>query len=340
MKALKDRRMQILFSIIDSYIFKGEPVGSKSLADDYSFDVSPATIRNDMSSLEKKGLLKKAHTSSGRLPSDKGYRLFVDYLLENGLISAFDSDKSQNMRRLMDKRYHNASDIIETATKTLAKMTNLTAVSVSFKKDVSKIINIELMKVSENILLLIAIFDNGLILNDQIFLDYPINEDDLDLLNQILRKDLVGANISDIPTKLENLRGEILDSYIRLIDIVGKRISNNAKDELNRDVRIEGIGNIFNFKEFDDLAKAKEFIKLFDSKDIIKDLWSDIDNESLVITIGEENPIEQLKETTVITSYFDIDENTVGKIGIVGLTRINYKEVIASINMISDLLNE
>lgn len=88
------------------------------------------------------------------------------------------------------------------------------------------------------------------------------------------------------------------------------------------------------------MAKAKEFIKLFDSKDIIKDLWSDIDNESLVITIGEENPIEQLKETTVITSYFDIDENTVGKIGIVGLTRINYKEVIASINMISDLLNK
>lgn len=340
MKALKDRRTQILFSIIDSYIFKGEPVGSKSLADDYSFDVSPATIRNDMSSLEKKGLLKKAHTSSGRLPSDKGYRLFVDYILENGLIGASDIEKSDNIRRLLDKRYHNASDIIETATKTLAKMTNLTAVSVSFKKDVSKITNIELMKVTDKVLLLVAIFDNGLIYNDQVFLDYPIASGDLDVINQIMRKDLVGVNVSDISSKLESLQGEIYSSCEKLIDIVGKRISNNAKDELDRDVKVEGIGNIFNFKEFDDMTKAKEFIKLFDSKDIIKDLWSTMDDENLVITIGEENPIDQLKETTIITSYFNIDENTVGKIGIVGLTRINYKDVIASIKLISDLLNE
>ena len=340
MKALKDRRTQILFSIIDSYIFKGEPVGSKSLADDYSFDVSPATIRNDMSSLEKKGLLKKAHTSSGRLPSDKGYRLFVDYILENGLIGDSDIEKSDNIRRLLDKRYHNASDIIETATKTLAEMTNLTAVSVSFKKDVSKITNIELMKVTDKVLLLVAIFDNGLIYNDQVFLDYPIASEDLDVINQIMRKDLVGVNVSDISSKLESLQGEIYSSYERLIDIVGKRISNNAKDELDRDVKVEGIGNIFNFKEFDDMTKAKEFIKLFDSKDIIKDLWSTMDDENLVITIGEENPIDQLKETTIITSYFNIDENTVGKIGIVGLTRINYKDVIASIKLISDLLNE
>ena len=337
---MKDRRTQILFSIIDSYIFKGEPVGSKSLADDYSFDVSPATIRNDMSSLEKKGLLKKAHTSSGRLPSDKGYRLFVDYILENGLIGASDIEKSDNIRRLLDKRYHNASDIIETATKTLAEMTNLTAVSVSFKKDVSKITNIELMKVTDKVLLLVAIFDNGLIYNDRVFLDYPIASVDLDVINQIMRKDLVGINVSDISSKLESLQGEIYSSYEKLIDIVGKRISNNAKDELDRDVKVEGIGNIFNFKEFDDMTKAKEFIKLFDSKDIIKDLWSTMDDENLVITIGEENPIDQLKETTIITSYFNIDENTVGKIGIVGLTRINYKDVIASIKLISDLLNE
>nr|WP_297790602.1 heat-inducible transcriptional repressor HrcA [uncultured Anaerococcus sp.] len=337
---MKDRRTQILFSIIDSYIFKGEPVGSKSLADDYSFDVSPATIRNDMSSLEKKGLLKKAHTSSGRFPSDKGYRLFVDYILENGLIGDSDIEKSDNIRRLLDKRYHNASDIIETATKTLAEMTNLTAVSVSFKKDVSKITNIELMKVTDKVLLLVAIFDNGLIYNDQVFLDYPIASEDLDVINQIMRKDLVGVNVSDISSKLESLQGEIYSSYEKLIDIVGKRISNNAKDELDRDVKVEGIGNIFNFKEFDDMTKAKEFIKLFDSKDIIKDLWSTMDDENLVITIGEENPIDQLKETTIITSYFNIDENTVGKIGIVGLTRINYKDVIASIKLISDLLNE
>lgn len=337
---MKDRRTQILFSIIDSYIYKGEPVGSKSLADDYSFDVSPATIRNDMSSLEKKGFLKKAHTSSGRLPSDKGYRLFVDYLLENGLIEEARFNDFSKIRQLLDKRYHNASDIIETATKTLASITNLTAVSVSFKKETSKIANVELMRVSDNFLLLIAVFDNGSLVNEQILLDYPISDEDLKNLNMILNHELIGHRLSDIDKILSDLEEKMLTNYTRLIDIIGKRISNNSKDELNRDVRIEGIGNIFNFKEFDDLNKARDYIKLFDSKDVIKDLWSDIEDKNLVITIGEENPVDLLKESTIITSYFKVNENTVGKIGIVGLTRINYKEVIASIKMISDLLNE
>ncbi|WP_276862516.1 heat-inducible transcriptional repressor HrcA [Anaerococcus tetradius] len=337
---MKDRRTQILFSIIDSYIYNGEPVGSKSLADDYSFDVSPATIRNDMSSLEKNGFLKKAHTSSGRLPSDKGYRLFVDYLLENGLIEEAKFNNFTNIRQLLDKRYHNARDIIETATKTLAAMTNLTAVSVSFKKEISKIVNVELMRVSENFLLLIAVFDNGSLVNEQILLDYPISDEDLLNLNNILNHELIGHKLTEIDKILADLEKSMLTNYKKLVDIIGQRINNNSKDELNRDVRIEGIGNIFNFKEFDDLNKARDFIKLFDSKDVIKDLWSDIEDKNLVITIGEENPIDLLKESTIITSYFNVDENTVGKIGIVGLTRINYKEVIASIRMISDLLNE
>lgn len=310
------------------------------MADDYSFDVSPATIRNDMSTLEKKGFLKKAHTSSGRLPSDKGYRLFVDYLLENGLIEEAKFNNFTNIRQLLNKRYHNASDIIETATKTLAAMTNLTAVSVSFKKEISKIVNVELMRVSENFLLLIAVFDNGSLVNEQILLDYPISDEDLLNLNNILNHELIGHKLTEIDKILADLEKNMLTNYKKLVDIIGQRINNNSKDELNRDVRIEGIGNIFNFKEFDDLNKARDFIKLFDSKDVIKDLWSDIEDKNLVITIGEENPIDLLKESTIITSYFNVDENTVGKIGIVGLTRINYKEVIASIRMISDLLNE
>ena len=337
---MKDRRTQILFSIIDSYIFKGEPVGSKSLADDYSFDVSPATIRNDMSTLEKKGFLKKAHTSSGRLPSDKGYRLFVDYLLENGLVGVSDNYDVKNIREILDKRYHNASDIIETATKTLAAMTNLTAVSVSYKKEISKIVSIELIRVSESFLLLIAVFDNGSLVNDQIILDFPISDEDLRNINLILNHELVGLKLSDINTKLVELEEKILRNYKNLVDIIGTRIDRNAKDGNDRDVKIEGIGNIFNFKEFDDLSKARDLIKLFDSKDDIRSLWSDIEDDSLVITIGEENAIDLLKDTTIITSFFNVDENTVGKIGIVGLTRINYRDVIASIKMISDLLNE
>lgn len=338
---MKDRRLQILFSIINSYILEGEPVGSKSLASDYSFDVSPATIRNDMSSLEKSGLLKKAHTSSGRLPSDKGYRYFVNYLLENELIVAETEANVDSIRKMLSKENHNTSDIVETATKILAAITNLTAVSVTLKKDVKKILNIELMKISDYRVLLIVVFDNSDIMNETIGLESPIDDDILARLNIFIKKNLIGVDVADLSEKIDKVKSSINNNLYVFLDKLFVRIKNNSKDELNRNVKIEGIGNIFNFKEFDDLTKAKEFIKLFDSKEMIKDLLSDdLEDQSLVITIGEENPLDQFKENTVITSYFTIDKYTVGKIGVVGLTRIDYREVIGNIKLISDLLSE
>ena len=335
---MKDRRMQILFSIINSYILEGEPVGSKSLADDYSFDVSPATIRNDMSSLEKKGLLKKAHTSSGRLPSDKGYRFFVDHLLENGLLDKKNDPK--NLRQILDKRYHNATDIVDSATKILATITNLTAVSITYKNQIKSIANIELLRVNDYALILIVVYDNGLVVNDLIYLKYEIDDESLAQINNILRSELIGSSIYDIGKKIISIEEKLNLNYKYLLDIIQTKMENESSKDSDKEIKIEGLGNIFNFKEFDDIVKAKEFINLFENPDIITDFLTDKNDQSLVITIGEENKIDQLKENTIITSYFKVDENTIGKIGIVGLTRIRYKEVIESIKLVSDLLNE
>ena len=117
-------------------------------------------------------------------------------------------------------------------------------------------------------------------------------------------------------------------------------MKNESDKDSKKEIKIERLGNIFRFKEFDDIVKAKEFINLFESPDIITDFLTDKNDKSLVITIGEENEIDQLKENTIITSYFNVDENTIGTIGVVGLTRINYKEVIESIKLVSDLLNQ
>ena len=336
---MKDRRMQILFTIINSYILGGEPVGSKSLADDYSFDVSAATIRNDMSDLEKRGLLKKAHTSSGRLPSDKGYRFFVDYLIENNLIDEKASPNFANLKKSLDKRYHNATDIVNSATKILAGITNLTAVSVTYKNQIKSIANIEMMKVNDYSLLLLVVYDNGLIVNDLIYINYRIEKDDLDFLNNLLQKELIGSSIYHLSDKIIKIEEKLSLNYKYLLDIIQTKMKNESMKDSNQEVRIEGLGNIFRFKEFDDIVKAKEFINLFESPDIITDFLTDNNDKSLVVTIGEENEIDQLKENTIITSYFKVDENTIGKIGVVGLTRINYKEVIESIKLVSDLLN-
>lgn len=331
--------MQILFTIINSYILGGEPVGSKSLADDYSFDVSAATIRNDMSDLEKRGLLKKAHTSSGRLPSDKGYRFFVDYLIENNLIEEKTSPNFSKLKTSLDKRYHNATDIVNSATKILAGITNLTAVSVTYKNQIKSIANIEMMKVNDYSLLLIVVYDNGLIVNDLININYSIEKEDLDFLNNLLQKELIGSSIYDLSDKIIKIEEKLNLNYKYLLDIIQTKMRNESMKDSKQDIRIEGLGNIFRFKEFDDIVKAKEFINLFESPDIITNFLTDNNDKSLVVTIGEENKIDQLKDNTIITSYFKVDENTIGKIGVVGLTRINYKDVIESIKLVSDLLN-
>lgn len=336
---MNDRKLEILFSIINSYILDGEPIGSKSLASEYNMNISPATIRNEMSALEKMGLLEKAHTSSGRLPSDKGYRMFVDYILEYKL-KAFKANVSDEMISLLDKRYHNAKDIVETATKLLADMTKLTAVSVTLTNEIKRINNIKLIRVSDFQVLLVCVFDNGLVINEKIYLDHEITSDELIFINNVIEETLVGSDIDKVDDNLKLLQLSILRDYYDLVDIMEKRLESKSLEEVDREVQIEGLGNIFNFKEYDDLSKAREFIKLFDSKDRVNKIIGDMINNDLNISIGYENQIDELKNNTVISSHFKVNNDIVGNIAVVGLTRLNYLEVISNIMMISNLLNK
>lgn len=336
---MNDRKLEILFSIINSYILDGEPIGSKSLASEYNMNISPATIRNEMSALEKMGLLEKAHTSSGRLPSDKGYRMFVDYILEYKL-NAFSANVSDEMISLLDKRYHNAKDIVETATKLLADMTKLTAVSVTLTNEIKRINNIKLIRVSDFQVLLVCVFDNGLVINEKIYLNHEITSDELVFINNVIEETLVGSDIDKVDDNLKLLQLSLLRDYYDLVDIMEKRLESKSLEEVDREVQIEGLGNIFNFKEYDDLSKAREFIKLFDSKDRVNKIIGDMINNDLNISIGYENQIDELKNNTVISSHFKVNNDIVGNIAVVGLTRLNYLEVISNIMMISNLLNK
>lgn len=337
---MNDRKLKILFSIIDSYIIDGEPIGSKSLADTYKLDVSPATIRNEMSSLEKMGLIEKAHSSSGRLPSDRGYRMFVDYILENKMEDIAKAKKSDTIINLLDKNYHNAEDIVKTATKMLAELTNLTAVSMTHKNEIKNIVNMELIKLSDKQLLLLGVFDNGLIVKDSIYLDYEITTDELIFINNVLKKTMVGTDINEVYNNLTLLETTLLNDYKSLLEIIEKRLQSQSFGKQNREIQIEGLGNIFNFKEYDDLSKARDFIKLLDSKEKVNSFLANSIYDTLDISIGYENKLDELKENTVITSSFKINDDVVGHIGVIGLTRINYVDVIADIMMISRLLND
>ena len=332
---MNERKKMILFSIINSYINLGEPIGSKSLLNEYSLDISSATIRNEMSTLEKMGLLEKAHTSGGRFPSDKGYRLYVDNLLENSL----NIKENEDLEKILDKRYGNVSKIVETATLLLSKMTNLTAVSYTIRNNITKVINLELLKIDPNMLLFVVVYDNASIVSDRIYISEEIDDEKLIEISRILKQNIEGKNLKDLAKIFEKIKNSGFKQYENLLDILEKKINNDSLSDLTKEVIIKGLGNIFNFKEFEDPIKAREFIKIFDSKERIWELIENSNNE-LKITIGDENEINELKDNTIITSHFNYDKDIVGQIGIIGLTRIDYKEVISDIKLISDLLSK
>ena len=332
---MNERKKMILFSIINSYVNLGEPIGSNSLLNEYSLDISSATIRNEMSTLEKMGLLEKAHTSGGRYPSDKGYRLYVNNLLENSL----NEKEDENLEKILDKRYGNVSKIVETATLLLSKMTNLTAVSYTIRKNITKVINLELLKIDPNMLLFVVVYDNASIVSDRIYISEEIDDEKLIEISRILKQNIEGKNLKDLAKIFEKIKNSGFKQYENLLDILEKKINNDSLSDLTKEVIIKGLGNIFNFKEFEDPIKAREFIKIFDSKERIWELIENSNNE-LQITIGDENEINELKDNTIITSHFNYDKDIVGQIGIIGLTRIDYKEVISDIKLISDLLSK
>ena len=332
---MNERKKMILFSIINSYVNLGEPIGSNSLLNEYSLDISSATIRNEMSTLEKMGLLEKAHTSGGRYPSDKGYRLYVNNLLENSL----NEKEDENLEKILDKRYGNVSKIVETATLLLSKMTNLTAVSYTIRNNITKVINLELLKIDPNMLLFVVVYDNASIVSDRIYISEEIDDEKLIEISRILKQNIEGKNLKDLAKIFEKIKNSGFKQYENLLDILEKKINNDSLSDLTKEVIIKGLGNIFNFKEFEDPIKAKEFIKIFDSKERIWELIENSNNE-LQITIGDENEINELKDNPIITSHFNYDKDIVGQIGIIGLTRIDYKEVISDIKLISDLLSK
>lgn len=186
---------------------------------------------------------------------------------------------------------------------------------------------------------ILAVYDNASIVNDRIYLDKEISDEEVKKINDILKKEIVNSHVNDVSQKLLDLEKSELKGNEKLFKEMANKIKNQSLSDLTSHVVIKGLDNIFNFKEFEDLSKAKEFIKMFDSKEKINDLLENSNGE-LTITIGDENEINELKKSTIITSHFRYDFDTVGQIGIIGLTRINYKDVISSIQLISDLLSK
>jgi len=334
---LDERKKRILEAIIDDYITTGEPVGSRTIAKKYILGLSSATIRNEMSDLEDLGFLEQPHTSAGRIPSDKGYRYYVDQImqLQRPSPSEIEFIKSQLMTNIGE-----IENYMSQIAKVVSEITNYMAIVSTPNVKKSFIKHIQLIPVDNKRFLLILVTSTGLVKDTLVEKPKSIHIKDFDFITNILNQKLIGLKLEDIDDNIikdiENELGSNSEILYPIIENVLKTIS--AADEI--EVLLSGAKNIFNFPEFNDIIKAKIFLHLFEQKELLRKILNTYEINNITIRIGSENPIDDMKECSIILSTYKIGDNITGMVGVLGPKRLRYSHTISVIDYICDELSK
>lgn len=330
---LSERKLRILQAIIGDFISTAEPVGSRALSKKYDLGVSPATIRNEMADLEEMGFLTHPHTSAGRVPSEKAYRLYVDDIMKKAEIS---ENQKNIIAESLISNFEALEKTIENATKILSNITNLTAFAISPQKDTDVIKAINLLPLDEDRVVLMIIAQSGKVSNTTLVVDGSYNEEMLNILSKTMTYNYKGRTLTqalkiDIISEFEN----DLEAMWPLAKNIMPNFMKTIEEMLNVDVYTDGITNIFSLPEYNDISKARSFMELLNNKEELLKTISDRESGT-IITIGNENPYDEFKDYSVITATYHIDGKYVGKLGVIGPTRMKYDEITSIIEYLTN----
>lgn len=336
---LDERKLRVLHAIINSYISSAEPIGSRTISKKYDLGVSSATIRNEMSDLEDLGYLNKPYTSAGRVPSDKAYRLYVDMLLKDSK-TLIDMRKKQEIKKTLLKEAVEIDSLIENSTKILSKLTNYTALAIAPQFERSTLKHIQLIPIDEYEILVVIVSDSGIVKNTIFRIDNQIPDDQLNIISNFLNGKLKGLTIEEIGNEIDTVVFKEMYEYKNIIESIIPVINQSLEEVENVEVFADGVTNIFNFPEYSDVTKAKAFLSFIEDKNLVVDIMLKNTLDDFEITIGGENSIDGIKDCSLITATYKLDGNTIGKIGVIGPTRMDYFKVINAVNLLAMNLNE
>ncbi len=334
--ALVDRKLKILQAIIDDFINTAQPIGSRTLSKKYDLGISSATIRNEMSDLEEMGYLIQPHTSSGRIPSDLGYRLYVDTLMKQYKV---ETEQKRYIKEILIDKIVEIDNLIEQASKVLSQLTNLTSVSLSPKFNKSRLKNIKLVKIDDDKVLLVLVSDSGIVKNVLLRIN-DISQGVLDHISNLFQTKLKNFTIEDLSEEIvKHLKMEIIE-YSSTIETLIPVLRNTLKEIDSREIYLEGITNILNLPEYSDVNKAREFLSNIEKKDLIYEILGSYTNDGLCIKIGSENELQEIKDCTLITATYTLHGKIIGKIGLIGPTRIQYPKIVPVMKYITKTLDD
>jgi len=339
---LNERKKQILKAVVDTYIEKCEPVGSKYLVDYYNLDLSPATIRNTMNELEQLGLLEQPYTSAGRIPSSLGYRIYVDSLMQSYRLT---SKEIREINENLNIKISRLDKIIEQAGKLMSTLTSLMSVSMTPKSSSVSIVKIDIVYFDYNNFLLVIVTSVNIVKTKHIYSKTDISSDVLEHLKKVLNRNLINIDINTVSLPLILNMETMMGNYSNIVSPILKVIYEAISEINEAQIYIDGAANLFNMPEYHDIEKVKSLINLIDNKEKLLNIFSQSAEDKLNIYIGEENSITSGGDSSFIFKTFSLGDKILGAIGVIGPKRMDYSKIIAkleyfSINMADIIKNE
>ncbi|MDA8227056.1 MAG: heat-inducible transcriptional repressor HrcA [Desulfitobacterium hafniense] len=334
---MDERKKKILRAIVQDYIATAEPIGSRTIARKFDLGVSPATIRNEMADLEELGLIEQPHTSAGRIPSDSGYRYFVDCLMDPPRIT---DEEKQVIERETTKRISEIQEVIAHTSKLLSHLTSLTSIILGPHKGKSAFGQMHFLPYQPGQAIMVIIKENGVVDNHIVDIGDAITAEDLQHVANVFNNKMKGQSVDQVKKNLlHQIYGELARQR-RLIDNAMELLS-TILDEVEQPEKIYlgGTLNMLNQPEFKDLEKVKTLFKVFEEDERIKKLVQPT-QEGLNVTIGGENTLKEFQDCSVISATYRVNGETIGAIGVLGPTRMDYSKVMAVVDYMTRSLTE
>lgn len=327
---LGDRKKKILQLIVESYIETAEPVGSRYIAKKNDLSLSPATIRNEMADLEEMGYLEQPHTSAGRVPSQAGYRFYVDQLMERYFMTMADMERVNQALKLQTEEI---DKVIARVCQVMSDMTDFTTVAVTPKHDKSRIKKLDLVMIDSHNFLAVIVTDSAVVKNRLFRTHDIIDEQTLKLFSGILNQTLVNMSIGSITFDMIHSLKKIVPEYAEhLVPVLN--FIHEVVAELDRsNLIMNGANNILKYPEFSDLDKARSFIEFLENGEAVGEIMKNIPNnaEKTSIIIGNENKNPQMAGSSLIVRTYKIDDSVYGCLGLIGPIRMDYAKAVSDI---------
>lgn len=339
---LDERKFRILQAIIKNYLETGEPVGSRTISKYTDLNLSSATIRNEMADLEELGYILQPHTSAGRIPSDKGYRLYVNHMMSEREAELDNKEREViELKEFLNEKVEKVEELLQNTAKLLANNTNYTTM-ISSPQYSKKLKFIQLSQVEAGKLLCVIVLHGNMIRNRIIDLQEELDGETLLKLNILFNSTLNGLTIEEINlaviSRMTGQAGRHAELVKNILDAIAQVIASD--DDLK--IYTSGTTNIFKYPELSDSAKASELICTLEEKKLLANLLVDNnsqDSTGIQIYIGDETPVTTMKDCSVVTATYELEDGVQGVIGIIGPKRMDYEKVVENLKTVKEQLD-